>query len=238
MSFRRMVGLFCFAILLCLALAPRTHAATTVQDNFNNNTLDTTLWKLRKTGGVTAKEQNGRLEVFTNGPTGLLSGAGLEVKLWGANWAKDFTLSIDYNLTISAPSGNRSAGLGFALGFAGSNQNNFTGLIVGIERDRTAIRVGWALIQNGVPINGGEKVITQTSGNLKLTWDKSEDKLTIRGGGKTIRVNNLWANYGAQYGNRPLVIGIGGGTVGGNMNISGSKARLDNFKFVGTKRNR
>jgi len=224
--------------LALAAVASMLLAPVVVRDRFNDNEIDTRLWRERSFGGVTAAEVNRRLEFTADGATGDLSFAGLEVKRWGANWDRDFEIEVDYRLAPGSLRGNRQVILGVGLSLEGIYPRDFTGYAAGLVRDDVGLVLGVGRYRNGNLIEADTAEVPPEIGELVIEFDRSDDRLSARAGALAVHLDGVRAAHGGTYAGEPMVLTIGCTTLDGNIAFGGSRVRLDEFKFEGVKQAR
>lgn len=224
-----------FAALLSARLASAAQAAG-VADNFNDNLINPNLWKKIAYGGMNVREAHGRLEMLANGYTGSLSYAGLVSKTWGIDWRSNFSLSVNYKLQIAPPVGWRNASIGFGISFASGFNPNYSGITMGIERDKWGFWLVCYIYDRGTIVKQLWSRIYAYSGVLTVHWNRAADRLTISSQNKSIALTGLWRAYGAANGSKPLVLSMGAVTEAGNMLFGWNTTTLDNFVFHGIRR--
>lgn len=233
---RTPIALFGLAVAGLLAAAPNF---VYVRDNFNNNSVNATLWKMRQFGQLTLQETNGRLEFAAPAGPGD-SYAGLEVKPWGIDWRRGFEVAIDYRFKVNNVVGSREALVGVGLVLGGTYPQTMTGYEASIARDDTGLYLWIARYNHGAFMEGNSVPITQTEGVLFVEYFRDDDELTVDTGpgGGFVSMTGAWDHYGATKGNTPMVIGIGCSTYGGNKAITATRAQIDDFYFWGVKKSR
>jgi hypothetical protein len=209
-----------------------------VRDHFTNNSINQGLWDVHTLGGVAIVETNQRLQFSANGSTGALSYAGLEVENWGARWSNDFEIELDYKLNLGNVTGNRQVNIGIGLALTGQYPQNFTGFAAGVVRDDVGLLLGIGRYSNGNLVSADTVAITAATGKITLEYDRSDDRLEARVGNREVHLNGIWAQFGAAFGNQPMVIAIGSTTSGGNITFPGTRVYADEFQFQGVKRAR
>lgn len=98
--------------------------------------------------------------------------------------------------------------------------------------------VGWITLNNGVVVDSQVLPISATNGKIIVRYDRSDNELTVTRNGVTVTYPGFFTDFGEDFPDSPLVITLGCVTLTGNIAFSGNKARLDNFEFNGTRRQR
>lgn len=230
-------ALACGAVTLA-GLVAAVPLPVVVRDHFTNNSINQGLWDIHTLGGVSVMETNERLQFSANGTTGALSYAGLEVENWGARWRYDFEIELDYKLNLGNVTGNRQVNVGIGLTLTGQYPQNFTGFAAGVVRDDVGLILGIARYSNGNMVVADTIGISATTGKITVEYDRSDDRLTARVGNKQVHLNGIWAQFGAAFGNQPMIIAIGATTTGGDITFPGTRVYVDEFQFEGVKKAR
>jgi len=207
-------------------------AGDVVRDRFNDNNIDTGLWRVRNRGAVTLAETNRRLEFSADGSTDD-SYALLEVKDWGAAWSEDFEVELDFRLNVKNLGNEEDVVLAIALAFQGRVPDRFTGYSAAIHREGNVTTLFLDRLRRGNDVESDEVVISATRGKLTLEYDRSDDRLEARIGNASVHLDGVWDRFGEEYGDQPLVIAIGCVTGDGFIEFPGRRVHLDEFKFSG-----
>lgn len=142
-------------------------------------------------------------------------------------------------MSVSNVSGVREVLVDIGLTLAGTYPETQTGYEASIIRESDGLYLFVSRFNHGDFINGHSIQITDTTGTLSVDWDRANDDLTVDDGhGHVVHMTGLWERYGATKGNKPMILDIGCSAYDGNKVIQPSRARLDNFYFHGTQRQR
>jgi len=223
------------AVMFATGASART--ARDMSDNFDDNSINDSLWRVRTIGGVSLRENNQRLEFRTSGPIGDASGALLEMRKKGVNWQRNFSVSIDYVVDIPEPRRDQFAAVTIALAFTEPNPIG-SGVAIGVARADDGYWLAWFIVSDSQIVDFSRKRLSGPAGTLRVSWKQSRDRMTITADGEKLRVRNLYRDYGDEYGEVPVILRIGAGAEGADIDFSASDVNIDDFEFSGHTRRR
>ena len=221
-------------ITICVVAAMTSVAYALPSDNFNDNSMDTSLWSLyQESPNVWLDETNGRLEVRStadvNGATVIYLANG-----WGFSTTDDFSFKADFH--CSSPSGYCEFGTMLGLGKWGGDpttikKNNAT-IDASSFSDEYGSRMHFSgnKTTDGNHVSESRKTRSQDDGTLYISYDANKDELYLSDTG--FWAANAWVTIPGllkgEWGSAVVIPFLGGGYVR-NIALNSGDAYLDNF---------
>jgi hypothetical protein len=180
-------------IAICLAaglMAFATSAAYALpSDNFNDNSMDTSMWNLfqENPSKVWLEETNQRLEIHSTGNTGDVS-ADYVANGWGLATAEDFSFKADFHVSsLLGPSGSGEYELDAILGLVKfgdietmANNGAAIGAEFGVDEHGNENPFFWGdKTTDGIHVNKGQKPRSLDDGTLYISYDAAADELYL-----------------------------------------------------------
>ena len=227
-----------FITIAGITLIPLASYAATITDDFNDTTMDPSLWALKTVyetfpaegawnkGPFTLTEHDGLLNFATNDNGSAYGGRVKYNSTWTVDFSSDFKFYAQYNTSTASPDSSKGSleiglhdGTTEAFELWSGAYNSGTKNIYDAEIDLKAF----------TPIQTDRS----TSGVIGISYDKAADRLDFIGGATE---NDVYAHideftkyYGAYPGFQNLRVYLEGDAY--NVNYTGS---FDNFNFTGT----
>ena len=230
------------ATLALLAAASLTRAASPVDDNFDDGVRGPQ-WQLVQDNpaNLSLLESGGTLNIISTG-----GGAATDDALYLSNFrlstAADFSITIDYALSPTGPSGNGSSG--DALGVVFGVGRDFVAGDPSMQgTDSAAIGAGFA---NGgiitaaastiayriddVQTTGNSELFSPITGTFAIDYVSATDDLTLRRVGSTFSFTLPTGTVRGVWGADDLYVSLGGR--GSGLAATSGQITLDNFSVV------
>lgn len=208
--------------------------ATLPSDNFDDNSMDTSLWGLyQESPNVWLAETNHRLEVCStadvNGATSVYYANG-----WGLSTAEDFSFKADFHCISFSEPGDCEFGtmLGLGKGAADINTiaNNNATIAAGYYVDEYGNEAYFSCDKttDGIHVEEDYKTRGLDDGTLYISYDASEDKLYLSDTGYDspwVTISDLLKGEWHS----AVVVPFLGGSYVRNVALDSGDAYLDNF---------
>ncbi len=216
-----MKNTFCMAMVIVTCLAAVSFA-TLPSDNFNDNSMDTSLWTLVEWDPTNGwlDETNARLEMRAT--TAADDAAALYISNnWGFLTTSDFSLRLDFHNSSTA-----EASVFFGIAKDAENDVWFDAAYEGGEA-----WFCWDALVDDEEFDFGEKERTSSDGTFYISYDAGEDELYLSEVGYWS--GNAWATIPDllqdAWGGDPIGVLMGGDIWASGTAIDSGDAYLDNF---------
>jgi hypothetical protein len=238
---RRRAFFFATCALACtlaglVGFAPTKYTRT---DNFNDNFITPARWWELGWNfqNMTLAETNKRLEFKCNDDGGDTENfAGVYVPNWGVNWRRNFRVEFDFHLDLPNIIGFNTVVFGTFFCLENEVPIGNTGLGAGVIRDRDGLWLGIIHYEFGEWIEVSRVPLPNTSGRAVITWNRANDRMSIRVGNRVAHFDGFEAIYGLEHGHEALMLVQGCIASDGQFNFPGSRAYFDDWLFSGFRR--
>jgi len=225
-------------IIICVATAMTSAAYALPSDDFNDNSMNTSLWNLyQESPNVWLDETNERLEIRStadaNGEV-----ADYYANGWGFSTANNFSFRAYFHCNWPSEPGY-SDFINILLGLVKSRvvpvtvRNNSVAIVAGYYVDEYGIEPYFhcgKFTNDGTYVVEGQKTRSQDNGILYISYDASKDELYLSDIGYWAA--NAWVTIPGllkgEWGSAVVIPGLGSGYVY-NAALDSGEAYLDNF---------
>ncbi|MDK1031576.1 MAG: PEP-CTERM sorting domain-containing protein [Planctomycetia bacterium] len=192
-------------------------------DNFNDNSMDTSLWTLFEDDSdhVWLDETNGRLELRSSDADD--EDAFYIGNNWGFDPSSDFSFKVDYYYASTTNAG------GVMLGVAKDHDNNF---VAEASYEDGAKSYYYEIVTGGFDAGDDGTARTADDGTLYISYDRSENELYLSvtdywsTGSPIVTILNLLE---FDWGDPDMVTPMIGGWAADSLDLASGEAYLDNF---------
>jgi hypothetical protein len=216
-------------ITICVMAAMTSVVYALPSDNFNDNSMNTSMWSLYQQGpNVWLDETNQRLEVRStadmNGAAAVYFANG-----WGLSTAANFSFRADFHCISPSGYGEFGTMLGLCkIGDIATGSSNSATIAATSYEDE--MHFSCDKNTDGVHVEEGNKTRSQIGGTLYISYDSSEDKLYLSDTGYWAA--NAWITIpGLLKGewDSDVVRTFLGGSFTQNVALASGDAYFDNF---------
>lgn len=222
-----------FAAFCALGAAAVLALAGTVQDRFAG-VAPSEMWQPSEDAGATMRQYNGKLFFSATQQSGQAGFAGLLCTRYALDCTKPWSLSFDYALKQTRPTGGATSGPLFLMGFSSGEEDNPFDQVIAIQAYRSSRGTFVGRIDAvGSEIDGPQTLAAIPAvGTMVLAYTPARDRLQVVVNGRNVATLNAFRSSDALGSTALFGIGCltqrGTGSYGYNDGV-----QLDNFRATG-----